>query len=321
MSGQMGSNTDLTPPTVVADEDRRGMMWRLFHSLRGRLIALVLLGAVPGLGAILYTAETQRQRDAAAAQAEAMRTVQFVAGTQRELFAETQRLLQVLAQLPAVHEGSAASCSALLTHLHKQDPAPRYSSFFAVRPDGDVFCSSSPLTRRINAADQAYYRRVLATRAFAVGDYQIGRITGRAIIVLAQPVLDAAGAVRAVVGAGIDLAWLNRLAAEARLPVARRSRSWTTPAPSWRAIRTAKNGSAVPWRARPSSRPCTRSTTARSRSRASTASRASTPSPRSTSRTRKVTRISASVSPRPRSSPRPTGPGAAICSRSRSRCS
>ena len=194
------------------------MMWRLFHSLRGRLIALVLLGAVPGLGAILYTAETQRQRDAVAAQAEAMRTVQFVAGTQRELFAETQRLLQVLAQLPAVHEGSAASCSALLTHLHKQDPAPRYSSFFAVRPDGDVFCSSAPLTRRINAADQAYYRRVLATRAFAVGDYQIGRITGRAIIVLAQPVLDAAGAVRAVVGAGIDLAWLNRLAAEARLP-------------------------------------------------------------------------------------------------------
>ena len=218
MSGQMGSNADLTPPTVVADEDRRGMMWRLFHSLRGRLIALVLLGAVPGLGAILYTAETQRQRDAVAAQAEAMRTVQFVAGTQRELFAETQRLLQVLAQLPAVHEGSAAACSALLTRLHKQDPAPRYSSFFAVRPDGDVFCSSSPLTRRINAADQAYYRRVLATRAFAVGDYQIGRITGRAIIVLAQPVLDAAGAVRAVVGAGIDLAWLNRLAAEARLP-------------------------------------------------------------------------------------------------------
>ena len=81
-----------------------------------------------------------------------------------------------------------------------------------------MFCSSAPLTRRINAADQAYYRRVLATRAFAIGDYQIGRITGRAIIVLAQPVLDAAGAVRAVVGAGIDLAWLNRLAAEAKLP-------------------------------------------------------------------------------------------------------
>ncbi|MBI3575959.1 MAG: hypothetical protein HY083_09960, partial [Gammaproteobacteria bacterium] len=107
MSGQMGSNTDITPPppTVVADGDRRGTMWRLLHSLRGRLIALVLLGAVPSLGAILYTAETQRQRAAAAAQGEAMHVVQLAAGTHRELFAETQRLVQLLAQLPAVREG------------------------------------------------------------------------------------------------------------------------------------------------------------------------------------------------------------------------
>ncbi len=190
----------------------------VFSGLRARLLVLVALIFLPVLGIIAYTGVEQRRQAAAVAHADAMRVAQLAAATHRELFAETRRLVQLLAQLPQVRDDNPARCSAFLARLHQQDSAPRYSSYFVVKPNGDVFCSSAPLKRRINAADQAYYRRVLATRAFAVGDYQIGRITGRAIVVLAQPVLDAAGAVRAIVGAGIDLAWLNRLAAEAQLP-------------------------------------------------------------------------------------------------------
>ncbi|MBI3574390.1 MAG: PAS domain S-box protein, partial [Gammaproteobacteria bacterium] len=176
------------------------------------------LTLLPALLLILYTGVEQRRLAAAAAQGDAMHVVQLAAGAHKEMFAETQRLVQLLAQLPAVREGSAAACSAFLTRLFKQDPAPRYSSFSVLRPNGDVFCSSAPLKRHINASDQAYYRRVMSSRASAIGDYQIGRITGRAIVVLAQPVLDAAGEVQAIVGAGIDLGWLNRLATEAKLP-------------------------------------------------------------------------------------------------------
>lgn len=159
---------------------------RVLPSLRARLLLLVLLTLLPALLLILYTGVEQRRLAAAAAQGDAMHVVQLAAGTHKELFAETQRLVQLLAQLPAVREGSAASCSAFLTHLFKQDPVPHYSSFSVLRPNGDVFCSSVPLKRRINAGDQAYYRRVMNSRTFAIGDYQIGRITGRAIIVLAS---------------------------------------------------------------------------------------------------------------------------------------
>ena len=202
--------------TIPRKPGGRRRFWPL--SLRAWLLVLVALIFLPILGIIAYTGIEQRRQAAAVAHADAMRVVQLAATTHRELFAETRRLVQILAQLPQVREGSATACSGLLARLFRQDSAPRYSSFFALRPNGDVFCSSAPLKRRINAADQAYHRRVLATRAFAIGDYQIGRITGRAIVVLAQPVLDTAGEVRAIVGAGIDLAWLNRLAAEAQLP-------------------------------------------------------------------------------------------------------
>ena len=60
------------------------MMWRLLHSLRGRLIALVLLGAVPGLGVILYTAETQRPRRPGQTEKSTQRLARLAADAQEE---------------------------------------------------------------------------------------------------------------------------------------------------------------------------------------------------------------------------------------------
>ena len=94
--------------------------------------------------------------------------VQFVSGTQRDLFAETQRLLQVLAQLPAVREGSAAACSALLTRLHKQGPRP--ALLFLFRRQAEQRCvlqaqcpsrtASTPVTGRTTAARNALHARL-----------------------------------------------------------------------------------------------------------------------------------------------------------------
>src|SRR5262249_4220196 len=61
-------------------------------------------------------------------------------------------------------------------------------------------------------------QRALETRDFAIGDYQIGRVSGKATLVFGYPVLDDAGYVRAVVIASLDLAWLNELAKQAGLP-------------------------------------------------------------------------------------------------------
>ena len=215
MSGQMG-NTDITPPTVVADGDRRGMMWRFLHSLRGRLIALVLLGAVPGLGAILYTAETQRQTARTGTEESTLRLARLAADAQQDLIAETRQLLSVLTQLPAVRADRARECHTLFARLLKRDP--RYLNVGAIRPDGEVYCSALPTKGRVNAGDRSYFQRALQTRDFAIGDYQIGIITGQASINLAQPILDSTGQVQSVVFAALNLGWINRLAGQLQLP-------------------------------------------------------------------------------------------------------
>jgi len=74
------------------------------------------------------------------------------------------------------------------------------------------------MTGQVYAGDRTYFRRARETRDFAIGDYQIGRITGKATVNFGHPVLDNRGHVRVVLFAALDLAWLNELADRVGLP-------------------------------------------------------------------------------------------------------
>ena len=187
-----------------------------FASLRSRLILLVFLAVIPALGMMLYTAAEGRQKAATQAQQEALRLARLAANEQEHLVEGAYQLLIALARLPEVRSGDLSACSALFADLMAQ--YRRYTNFVVTEPDGDVFCSSQPLTGPVNFADRAWFQQAVETRDFTIGEYLIGRITGRALVVFAYPILDAAGQVQAVVSAGLDLAWLNELVAEAQLP-------------------------------------------------------------------------------------------------------
>jgi PAS domain S-box-containing protein len=187
-----------------------------FASLRFRMILLVLLATLPALGLVFYDGLEQRRLAAAETQKEALRLARLVARDQQWLIEGADQLLKVLVQLPAVRDRDPAACSALFADLTLQ--SPRYANFVASEPDGDVFCSGEPLPGSVNFCDRAWFQQALETRDFVVGDYVIGRITGKALLVFARPALDEAGQVQAVVSSGLDLAWLGQMLAEADLP-------------------------------------------------------------------------------------------------------
>ena len=72
-----------------------------------------------------------------------------------------------------------------------QNQYPFYANLGAFEPDGDVFCNGVPLTGPVNSADLPWFQRTVQTRDFAIGDYQIGRITGIPVLVYGYPILDA----------------------------------------------------------------------------------------------------------------------------------
>jgi signal transduction histidine kinase len=192
------------------------MKGTFFSSLRARLILLVLLAVIPALGVICYVAQEQRRVVSVEAQQNALRLARLVSANQENSVEGARQLLTALAQVPVVRAGHPAPCSAFLGDLLKAYPL--YANFGVTDPKGEIFCSGLPLKDRVNAADRAWFQRAVQTRDFAIGDYQIGRITGKATVNFGYPILDDKGQTRAVAFAALDLAWLNKLAAETNLP-------------------------------------------------------------------------------------------------------
>ncbi|MDI6770248.1 MAG: HAMP domain-containing protein, partial [Anaerolineales bacterium] len=191
-------------------------MFTFLYSLRFRLFLLLGLALLPLLGLTLRTAFAQREQAAAQAKAEAMRMTRLVVSNQNTLTAGGHHLLIALAQLPEIRSGDPAGCSALLAELLKQYPV--YTNLGVAALNGDLLCSALPTSGPINYADREWFPRVLQTRNFVVGESVVGRITGKATMPLAYPVMNEAGELEFVVFAGIDLAFVNQLMATAQFP-------------------------------------------------------------------------------------------------------
>jgi signal transduction histidine kinase len=192
------------------------MIRELLASLRLRLWLLVFLALIPALGLILYTAAEQRRHAVMAVQDQALRMAQLVSGDQERLIHGTRYLLVALAHVPNIRGGDAAECHRFLSALLQDNPL--YAGLGVADHTGEISCSAPPIDTPVNIADRAYFRAAMETHDFAIGEFQIGRVTHRAIIPFGYPILDADGSVQTVLVATMDLAWLNHLMADAELP-------------------------------------------------------------------------------------------------------
>jgi signal transduction histidine kinase/HAMP domain-containing protein len=183
--------------------------------LRTRLLLLVLFALVPMLGLTLYTAFADRRDAAERAENTALRLARVVATNQRQLTDEARELLATAAEAPQVRSEEELACNVYLADLQRR--WPRYANLGVIAPDGDVRCSAVPTTGQVNLSDRLYFQQALETRDFAVGEFQIGRITGKASLNFGYPVLDERGRPTAVVFAALDLEWLNQLGRDAQL--------------------------------------------------------------------------------------------------------
>jgi hypothetical protein len=124
-------------------------------------------------------------------------------------FAEGRRQLVSLAALPEVRGSDSARCQAKMAQELKP-MAARYSAFGAAHRDGELFCISIPDARPVDVSDRPYFQRAVRYRDFAVGDYQVGRVTPVQVVSMAYPLLDPSRQVRGIVLASFHLTWLDR---------------------------------------------------------------------------------------------------------------
>ncbi|MBM2844630.1 MAG: domain S-box [Anaerolineales bacterium] len=189
---------------------------RPLGSLRARLLLLVLLVAFPVT--LLWGFSALQIRQQALLDAESF-VLQAARGAVREHEALAQGARQLLPALAANHAVVALdgpACSSEFAALLSQYPF--YANFGAMDVDGLIFCSALPFTPPIDSSDRFYFQRAMASGGFAIGEFQIGRITGIPTVNFGYPAFDADGTIVAVVFAALDLSWVNDLAAASELP-------------------------------------------------------------------------------------------------------
>jgi PAS domain S-box-containing protein len=137
---------------------------------------------------------------------------------------QTRQLLLALAESSPVRAGNRRSCKKLLDDLFGS--YPRYVNLGVVGSNGMVLASVYPMVGPANQTNRQFFRRALATRAFAIGDFSDAHTAGKPTVNFGYPVFDSDGQVQAVVFAVLDLDWVSRFesALPAQLP---KGATWT----------------------------------------------------------------------------------------------
>jgi hypothetical protein len=182
-----------------------------FASLRDRLVALIVLAALPTLGLALFTHAVERREAARAGREAALRFAGGLVRAHDLRLGEARRLLVTLAAQPETRAGDPAACGARYAALLRE--FPDITTLGVAAASGEITCSAMPLARPENVMDRPWFDRAVRTQAFATGDHELDPVTGKPQLVAALPIPYPAGGTQLVVFAALDLGWVSRFAA------------------------------------------------------------------------------------------------------------
>jgi len=196
----------------------RKIISRLVSGLRLRLLLLVLLACAPLVGLTLHTASEERRRLVKEWNQRSQEMMELATREEGRVIGQTRQLLLALAESSQVRSGNRRDCKKLLDELFGS--SPRYANLGVVGTNGMVLASARPMAEPANQTNRPFFRRALATRAFAIGDFPDEHAADKPTVNFGCPVFDSDGEVQAVVFAALDLDWSSRFdsALPAQLP-------------------------------------------------------------------------------------------------------
>src|SRR5262249_30917874 len=107
-------------------------------------------------------------------------------------------------------------CNDYLSRIKQRYPG--FIAFFVVDMNGDTFCDSTKEHKPTTAAGRAYFASAVKTGEFTVGEFAIGRATGRNTLQFALPFYDDEDRMGGVVIAALSLDWLADYIANKAVP-------------------------------------------------------------------------------------------------------
>lgn len=179
-----------------------------FNGLQRRLLVLLIVALLPVFGYFIWSSYA-RQRESVMQATLGVQAVSHLSALAVGRTVEGARqLLNAITSVPSVRQSELqALCLEFLATIAKD--YPYYTYLGVVDLDGNVTCDASGKRAGGNIADRTYFKRTLATRSFATGDYEIGRTSGKSSITFAMPILDNSGLLKGAALVALDLNHLD----------------------------------------------------------------------------------------------------------------
>jgi diguanylate cyclase (GGDEF)-like protein len=184
---------------------------------RARILLLVTLAGMPALLLTIYEAMERRQAAERQARGEITRLVRLAALQQWQVIEGVRQMLLASSQIVSTLQNDPQRCRQFFAGLL----AKNQQTFHAVglfRADGELHCDARLTQNKANASDRSYFQLAKATGQFAVGAYQLGRVSGMQGVNFAYPIMDSENNVTAVTFAAMDLSSVARMAEATSLP-------------------------------------------------------------------------------------------------------
>jgi len=164
-------------------------MTRPWHSLQFRLLSLCILGGLlPALLVSAYFAREQRQEVARGELVRIQSLASLLADGERRFLQNAELLLSLLTQINVLKQSATLSgeCAQILYQVLAAKP--EYINVGIINQSGDVLCSALPWTKSTSLKDRLYFNQALQHKTFAIGEYQIGRISARPSLNIGYPI-------------------------------------------------------------------------------------------------------------------------------------
>ncbi len=186
-------------------------------SNQARLFVLVLLAFMPMIGLYWYASTSLESAQRASREAALVQIANTVSLDYRRLLEESESLLGALSAFPEIRSPRQPQCNGLLASVMSH--TEYYTAIQLIEVDGFVGCGSLALDESLYVGDRYYHQATLANNQFTVGNYVVGRLTGKPIIGVGFPIRSPDGTdVEAVLAGYIDLTKLGNNVFEMDMP-------------------------------------------------------------------------------------------------------
>ena len=212
-------DTLLTTVGTTASNGLRDADFRppLFSRFRTKLLFLVLLLVIPAFVLVLLAGVHQRDMEKRRVRQNAVALSELAAAHQAQFIRNARQLLATLSEIQFLVLTTNASSSDLhFSNLRKL--SPDYATFGLIELNGKVFSNADRSKDGTYLGDRSYFERVLTNKRFAIGDFQVGRLTGQPVVNFGYPILDENLELKRVLFASLKVSLLSESLADIRLP-------------------------------------------------------------------------------------------------------